>query len=160
MKFYKKYFTLHTMLKTTKGKDRFFRIVAQVSAVAHQCLFEGGAAVLDARLLYQLHETKAFVDDTLCSDSRRQRTASLTQSVTQAVTLLPNPADQLVQLTGLGEGTLENIRIQLNSAHGQIRTIRPTQPFFSVADLPAGVYFCAIWNGDILLSTQRLLVIH
>ena len=134
--------------------------LAQVSAIAHQCVFEGGAAVLDARLLYQLYETKAFVDDTLCSDSSQQRTSYLAQSVIQAVTLQPNPADKLVQIIGLGEGTLENIRIQLNSVHGQTRTIRLTQTFFSVADLPAGVYFCAIWNGDILLSTQRLLVIH
>ncbi|MBN8681820.1 MAG: T9SS type A sorting domain-containing protein [Chitinophagales bacterium] len=133
--------------------------LAQVSAIAHQCVFEGGAAVLDARLLYQLHEIKSFDEDTLCAGSRQQRVTAV-QNAGQQLSLQPNPADNLVLIKGIPEKDPGDIRIQLNSAHGQSRTIRPTQAFFSVADLPAGVYYCTIWNGDLCLGTQRLLVIH
>ena len=132
---------------------------AAVSSIAHQCVFEGGSAVLDARMLYQLHEIKTFDDDTLCSDSRQQRKVILQHKGPQ-VLLQPNPASDLVQIKGVPESEWVGIRIQLSSVHGQTRIVRPTQAWFSVADLPASVYYCTIWKGDLLLSTQRLMVIH
>jgi len=137
----------------------------EVSAISHQCIVDGGSAVLDARMLYQLKEIKNFSDDTLCIPVG-QRTPVVSQRKGEQplqIRLVPNPANEIVRIEGLTLGTNEVAVVELADLNGRIietTSLTGDQPAFNLNQVPQGVYSCRIIKNGMLFQTLKLIVIH
>jgi PKD repeat protein len=137
-----------------------------ISAIAHQCIFEGGTAVLDARMLYQLHEAKHFSDDTLCQQIGHRAQHDIlqrTENQDGIVSLVPNPANETVTIQGLRLGLNEVAIVDLLDIKGntivQYKTTED-QPTLDLRNVANGVYLCRIIKGKHALKSIKIVVIH
>jgi len=138
---------------------------AAIAAIAHQCMLEGGNAVLDARVLYQLNEEKQFSDDTLCVPLEQRAVKQIQNNRTDLSTLrlMPNPAQNIVAIAGLPTQYQQPVKIVLSNNTGQVYKtlfLPEGSKSFSVHDLPNGIFFCQIFIGGIPESIQKLIILH
>ena len=161
--------TVSRIYLETIGQDNMTLSPSQFSAIsdiAHQCIFEGGTAVLDARMLYQLHAIKYFSDDTLCQQiGERAQNHILQKNENQddIVFLMPNPANETVTIQGLHLGQNEVAIVDLLDIKGntivQFNTTED-QPMLDLRNIANGVYICRITKGSHALKPIKIVVIH
>ena len=161
--------TVSRIYLETIGQDNMTLSQSQfsaISAIAHQCIFEGGTAVLDARMLYQLHAIKYFSDDTLCQQiGQRAQNHILQKNENQddLVFLVPNPANETVTIQGLHLGQNEVANVDLFDIKGntivQFNTTED-QPTLDLRNVANGVYLCRITKGSHALKPIKIVVIH
>lgn len=161
--------TVSRIYLETIGQDNMTLSPGQfsaISAIAHQCIFEGGTAVLDARRLYQLHAIKYFSDDTLCQHIGHRAQNEIIQKTDNQdgiVSLLPNPANETVTIQGLHLGKNEVAIVDLLDIQGntivQFNTTED-QPTLDLRNVSNGVYLCRIIKGNHALKSIKIVVIH
>jgi predicted transcriptional regulator len=136
-----------------------------ISAIAHQCILEGGTAVLEARRLYQLHEVKYFSDDTLCQSADQRKQSFITNSEIKDlnIQLIPNPANEVVMIRGLIFSPNEIGTIELFDLNGRLVEtvlISGDQPMFNSGQIANGVYACRITKTGMKVQSLKLVIIH
>lgn len=139
--------------------------LAEISPVAHQCMLEGGNAVLDARMLYQMYEAKIFNDAEICeaTEEREDGTKNTLNPMREQVLLIPNPANSQIQIIGLEPVTGQPIKVSLININGKTvfgNTLETGQNTLQTGHLPEGVYFCRIWQGEHQISFQKVVILH
>jgi hypothetical protein len=116
-----------------------------VTDIANQCPKVGGDAVFKARTLYQMIESKLFIDD----DKNCEQEASLVNNdietikanvPTKTFGIYPNPARDFIQLQA--ENLSENGEWLIINAMGKVAVrYQQTKVNADIGDLPMGVYF-------------------
>jgi PKD domain/Secretion system C-terminal sorting domain len=137
--------------------------VQTVSDIANQCFAEGGSAVLDARTMYQLVESKTFLDDSLCQITNPRNSWPKQKEINQKFRLLPNPANQSFSILGLPFIDGDVSTIEIVNIQGQIVKqfeIGTTQGFVSTENMPDGIYFVRFVQNGHLMDVQKLTIFH
>jgi hypothetical protein len=116
-----------------------------VTDIANQCPKVGGDAVFKARTLYQMIESKLFIDD----DKNCEQVASLVNNDIETIKaniptkyfgVYPNPTKDFIQLEA--ENLSENGEWLIINAMGKVAVrYQQTKVTADIRDLPTGVYF-------------------
>ncbi|MBL0054536.1 MAG: hypothetical protein IPP29_25170 [Bacteroidetes bacterium] len=149
------------------GKDYIKNNFNDLLALAQQCPYSGGEAVIRARIfLRQITDTIEYEDQAVCLQNGIFRQSNLSNEKVEAANkliLIPNPANEYIALRGL-DRLIDCYSIQLYDSYMQnIKNIkfnfRDGQYIISIQNLPSGVYFIkANCNTDI--SFLKCTVIH
>ena len=139
--------------------------VEQISDIAHQCLLEGGNAVLDARILYQLYEPETFNEEELCAatGARSRTDINHSSNLNDAILLIPNPANDYLRITGLSLVDGQQASIALLDVNGKRvteHTLSADQAGIPTHTLPEGIYFCRIMVDHQLIAIRRVVILH
>ncbi|MBL7828928.1 MAG: T9SS type A sorting domain-containing protein [Saprospiraceae bacterium] len=135
---------------------------AIVEAIAFQCPLEGGSAVYAARALYRLNADYDFSDEISCMQTQDRNRAKQFRQAQAPLTLVPNPANDLVLITGIQAKNKGNdIQLMVFTLDGKVamqQTLVSESPGFSVSNLASGVYFCRIAQDGQAPQTLKLVV--
>ncbi len=139
--------------------------IQELRAIAHQCVYEGGSAVLEARSLYQMHEEKEFWDDTLCTSIVQRTMPNPKQQETSAakIMLVPNPASEVVRFLGISseEGTASLTVVNtIGRVVHSLDNLAENDYTLPLGNLPNGLYFCRVAQQGRTVAILKLLVIH
>lgn len=136
-----------------------------LDVIANQCPKMGGSVVYEARALYQLIEEKNYNDQDICFPSHSALVNGTGHDVNTAslpmVSIYPNPAgDEMV--VALGENVMAD-RVEIVSLSGQPVLVRNIgEPLHKVTlpigDIPVGIYFVELKNGNRRVSTEKLVI--
>lgn len=136
--------------------------ILEAEAIAVQCPHEGGSAVYVARLLYNMQESRIF-SDSYCMASQERNANTNSETVAQAIRLMPNPATDEVKISGLGAKPGEAVTLFLMQPSGYVcieKTIESDDMTLSVANLSPGVYFCKVQSSDGQTRTVKFVIAH
>ena len=142
-----------------------------ISPIAWQCPLEGGDAVYQARVLYHLNENDIFNDNELCiglasiyfKEEKNDDDEELSSIIGQ-MKVIPNPANELVQvhINGVEKGI--SYQVELRDLVGQVlfeeRLDNGQTIQMPTAKLPAGIYFCILLEDGILIESNKLIIQH
>lgn len=132
-------------------------------AIAVQCPLEGGSAVYAARALYRLNIDRVFVDDSLCVETQERRQPVKKQPVVEGISLIPNPANELVTIKGLSLSKEQPVEVSLLDLNGRVclnRVVETGELTLSTSDLLQGVYICQIKVRGKPPVALKLIVVH
>jgi hypothetical protein len=139
--------------------------ISSLDAIASQCPKLGGSAVYRARALYHLIEERNYNDEDLCDPFRSVVPDEFVDEEPAtypfAVNMYPNPAhsELLIQLNGEEEvDRIEFMNLSgqtlffhgLNEAQNQVRLF--------VGDVPAGIYFVHLKQGNRIVSVGKVVI--
>lgn len=140
--------------------------INSLDSISSQCPKLGGNAVYRARALYHLIEERIYNDEEICSPFRSAESEISKEdeytTTPEGVKIYPNPAhsELFIQLAGLDEVD----RVEIISLSGQImlfqglRDESQQEVRFYVGDMPAGIYFVQVKQGNRLLSTKKVVI--
>ncbi len=139
----------------------------QLYAIASQCPLEGGDAVYQARAQYRLVVPLAsFSDATVCKlqkDEEEERIVAKSPTAVWDYVLSPNPANEYVVVSPLGDANNLPAYITITDAMGRIvqkATINENNTIIDIAQLYTGVYtFTSYFSNNIQANTKRLVVV-
>lgn len=139
--------------------------VTDLLAIAAQCASCGGDAVFRARSLYSLYDpTYRFVEPSSCSTSRSAMPAQKVHG--KGISVSPNPAkDELT--VDLGKASLDNDKghaLAIYSMTGVLMLqseMAPKVPrhIVDTAGFPAGSYYLIIYDGDVPVHTEQVVIV-
>jgi Secretion system C-terminal sorting domain len=132
-----------------------------VTDIANQCPKVGGDAVFKARTLYQMIESKLFIDD----DKNCEQVASLVNNdietikahvTTKEFGVYPNPASDFIQLDT--KNATENGEWLIINAMGKVAVrYQQTKVNADIRDLPTGVYFVSYRSEGVELFNSKFV---
>ena len=137
--------------------------MANITPIAEGCPLVDGSAVYMARALYRLNIPREFVDDSLCLPVGYREQSQAVDKGNDLVRLIPNPANDLVTLTGIAASIEMPVNIDLYSSDGIRRLnmkVISAQVQIPTQNLPPGVYWCAVTRLDGEITTLKLIVQH
>ncbi len=135
-----------------------------ISQIAHQCMEEGGTAVLMARAMYQQREPKNFNDEELCHADIHVITKTVkSKSFVSGLELMPNPTKDNVNILVMnGEKQAFEITVQ-NLAGQTLKQIKNNGLENNIYqldtyDYPSGIYICQLKLIDGGVITKKLII--
>ncbi len=137
--------------------------LAEAEAIAIQCPLEGGSAVYAARALYRLNIDRVFVDDSLCIPSQERQGTLGKQTDVEGLSLVPNPANELVTIKGLSLSKEQPVEVSLLDLNGKIcanRFFETGEAMLSTTGLQEGVYVCQVKVRGTPPVALKLVVVH
>ncbi|MFN0215213.1 MAG: T9SS type A sorting domain-containing protein, partial [Saprospiraceae bacterium] len=138
--------------------------LAEAEAIAIQCPLEGGSAVYAARALYRLNEDRTFFDDSLCQQSQERKEIQSKQTTVEGISLVPNPANEMVSIKGLFLSKEQPVEIALLDINGKLcihRVIETgREAILSTTELLEGVYICQVKVRGKPPVALKLIVVH
>jgi uncharacterized repeat protein (TIGR01451 family) len=136
---------------------------AAISDIAHQCIFEGGAAVSDARMLYQWVEEKDFNDTDLCPASAERSAMKVSNTKAQTILITPNPAHDVLYIDNIEMGSESKATITLRNTYGQIvyqDNLRNKNQQINIRQIKSGLYIYTIEIDGVVQQSDKLVIIH
>jgi len=130
-------------------------------SIAQQCPAQGGSAVFLARDLYTSKVDRSANFDNINCNGVNNR-ASKENSLESAITLVPNPASDVVRLLNLP--TNLEVKIEIVNLQGNLLKTKTFDNSNSTLELsfqeyPSGIYFIRVSSNQQLLSTNKLVII-
>lgn len=141
-----------------------------IEDISNQCPIEGGRAVYRARSIYQLvNPNKIWSDEILCKETSIKQEVhdnkQLSDSFSKNFVLVPNPANELVNLRSLDNQKWVG-KIEILSPIGQVVynaniNHATTEQLIDISSLAAGMYYCHLYDKEgKSLFTGKLFVSH
>lgn len=126
------------------GMDSIEVFYNQLNDLANQCPYQGGAAVYSARSFIELfNDSIEFDDEYLCSPQSNNR-VSASNTLSQKIKIIPNPANEQIKVTFDGYEGICNISI-LDAYNQTILTenlnCKDKTMLINVKKLQSGIYF-------------------
>jgi hypothetical protein len=137
--------------------------MADITPIAEGCPLLEGSAVYMARALYRLNIPKEFVDDSLCLTVGDRSEGVQGSRLDNNLRLIPNPAGNSVQLSGLNVSNVEPGIIRMYDMNGILKmTMTANSPSLVIplATLPSGMYLCTVQMSDGGVQNVKLIVQH
>ncbi|MFN0215491.1 MAG: T9SS type A sorting domain-containing protein [Saprospiraceae bacterium] len=137
--------------------------LAEAESIAIQCPLVGGSAVYAARALYRLNIDKVFVDDSLCISTQERKEAHEKKPTVEAVSLVPNPASEVVTIKGISLSKEQPVEVILFDMNGKVRihrVIETGDATLSTIGLLDGVYICEIKVRGKPPIALKLIIVH
>ena len=139
----------------------------KVSAIAYQCVEEGGTAVIMARAIYKSYDN-AFIDDNLlCNPSFNPIISKVVKDPKQSdaidLDVFPNPAQDNVNLMVTSNGKVPFEIVVTNYTGTIIKKINNNgleSPIYTLntQGLPSGIYFCRVRSDNGFVITKKLII--
>jgi len=142
-----------------------------VSAIAFQCIYEGGKAVSRARNLYHVHinDSIEFDDSTICASSSRLAFDELETEKNQSVEkmkIYPNPANNVVSLECITNSDYcGNIIVDVLDLTGRKVLSKSIGDFngvisLDISKLDGGIYLLTIQSKDKIIEFHKLDIVR
>jgi len=160
--------------KVVRGSTQFTAIERTVlQEVAMQCPLVGGNAVYEARsILAYTGEIPEYDDAVLCDSATLAEERALPQAVQFSprdegyqFSAVPNPANDYLRIQYAAPAEAADMEVQLVSPTGAIAIdIRLAEPQgarqIGLSHLPAGLYYLHFVANGMVISVQKVVVIH
>ncbi len=137
--------------------------LSESEAIAEQCPLVGGSAVYAARALYRLNIDRVFVDDSLCTPSQERKDVQAKQFAVEGLSLVPNPASDMVSINGLSPSREQPVDVSLFDMNGKVcihQVIETGEAALSIIGLLEGVYICQIKVSGKPPIALKLIIVH
>jgi hypothetical protein len=148
-----------------KGSSNFTTTdQAQLYTIAHQCIYQGGRAVYEARSMYALYSDEVYDDIALCNavgiQARTTKPRDKVESITeQMVKIYPNPTSDNITISTNKINSILNIEI-IDVLGRTVQNEKTTNNISTLhLNVSEGVYYIRIHDGDVLVLSQKLVVV-
>ena len=141
---------------------------AQILAnVAFQCEIEGGKAVLKARELFQIWQDRYFQIQDFCaventnSSVENSESSKVIKNNSEQVNIYPNPAQTELHLD-IPLLTTDVAELSIVSMTGEIvihKNNLDSSNLLDISNMQNGLYLCYVYRNNILVSTQKLIIL-
>jgi|GEM_PF-654510 len=137
-----------------------------IATIAYQCPLEGGAAVYQARGLYELQEKGSFDDVLLCNLSMTERNQRQgTAHTADGLSIQPNPASGQVFVSISNNIANEGLSVVLADLNGKrmLATRIPegaSSATLDVSTLATGIYICRVKGRTKAYAPTKIVVQH
>lgn len=130
-------------------------------SIAQQCPAQGGSAVFLARDLYTSRVDRSANFDNINCNGVNNR-ASKENTLESSITIVPNPASDIVQLSNLP--TAVTVKVEIYNTQGYLLDSKhfsttSTSLDLNIQNYVSGIYFIRISNNNQLLTTRKLVII-
>ncbi len=142
--------------------------IDSLESIASQCPEEGGNAVFKARsILAVINENTLFDDDEfncIPVEERNRDQARVAESILLEFKLYPNPAKDEIMLEWpsnlAGEGTVVLFDLTGREKFRRALIFDNHKTLLQTNTLPAGIYLCKVIKGNVVIYTEKIILIR